>query len=52
MPYLPQQIAQLLVHRHKSATIELLHGKDLATMSLEMRAEVTELAIATSRNHA
>jgi len=52
LPYLPQQIAQLLVHRRKDATIELLHSRDTATMSLEMQEEAVELATATSRNHA
>lgn len=52
LPYLPQQVANLLASRREDASVELHQQKELASMSLELQVEAVELVIATSHNQA
>lgn len=45
LPYLPEQVAELLVRQHHDATGEIQQCKDLASMSLDMSVRAVELAI-------
>jgi pyroglutamyl-peptidase len=48
LPYLPEQVAALLLQIREWAKVELHQRADLASMALEIQVEAVRIAIATT----
>jgi hypothetical protein len=48
VPYLPEQVAQLIEATKEGAKLELHQRGDVASMSLDVMVQAVELAIATT----